>query len=218
MTCPPDPPHPEERTHPGRPLDARRDADLRQAALELVAEIGYDRMTIDAVAARARAGKATVYRRWPSKAELVIDAFVHETLGAGELPDTGSLRGDLLALSRRLWDCPGPANRVRVMAGLVSALLSHPELRQAMNSISGPPHAVVQKIFRRAVQRGEIPAPPDLALVGTILPSVCMFHLVTTGKPPSVAMLEHVIDGVVLPAIGAGPAPARTRRPRPRKD
>jgi AcrR family transcriptional regulator len=208
-----------ERSHPGRPLDARRDADLRRAALELVAEIGYDRMTIEAVAARAKAGKATVYRRWPSKAELVIDAFVNEALGAADLPDTGSLRGDLLALARRLWQAPGPTNRARVMAGLVSGLLSHPELRQAMESVSGPPHALALEIFGRAVRRGEIPAAPDLALVGTILPSVCMFHLVTTGEPPTVGLLEQVIDRVVLPAVHAGgrlasrtPSPRRSRR------
>lgn len=214
-----DPARQVERSHPGRPLDARRDADLRQAALELVAEIGYDKMTIDAVATRARAGKATVYRRWPSKAELVIDAFVNEALGAAELPDTGSLRGDLLALSSRLWNGPGPANRARVMAGLVSGLLTHPELRQAMDSISGPPYTLVLEIFGRAVGRGEIPAPLDVALIGSIIPSLCMFHLVTTGEPPTVAFLEAVIDDVVLPASRAagGDAPTPQSRPRSRR-
>jgi AcrR family transcriptional regulator len=215
-----DPPRQLERSHPGRPLDARRDSDLRQAALELVAEIGYDRMTIDAVATRAKAGKATVYRRWASKAELVIDAFVREALGTDDLPDTGSLRGDLLALSRRLWEAPGPSNRARVMAGLVSALLSHPELRQAMDSVSGPPHTLVLEIFGRAASRGEIPVASDLALIGSILPSVCMFHLVTTGEPPTAALLENVIDHVVLPAIRAGASaqPDTPSRRRARRD
>lgn len=205
--------------HGGRPLDTRRDADLRRAALELVAEVGYDRVTIDAIATRARAGKATVYRRWSSKAELIIDAFVHEALGVDDLPDTGTLRGDLLALSRRLWEGPGPANRARVMAGLVSALLSHPELREAMDSISGTPQAVARELFSRAVARGEIAAPPDLALIGTVLPSVCVFHLVTTGEPPTAALLEDVIDRVVLPATRAGAStPGRRRGPRSKGD
>src|SRR5690242_17158347 len=87
-----------ERGRGGRSRDASRDDVLRRAALDLVTEIGYDRMTMDAVAARAGAGKATVYRRWSSKAELVGDALAHEH-GDGEVPDTGSLRGDLAALS-----------------------------------------------------------------------------------------------------------------------
>jgi AcrR family transcriptional regulator len=58
----------------GRSLDSSRDLALREAALALLAEVGYDRLTMDAVAARARAGKTTIYRRWPGKAELVVDA------------------------------------------------------------------------------------------------------------------------------------------------
>ncbi len=65
----------ETSTHRGRQLDASRDAALRDAALGLLAEIGYDRLSIDAVAARAKASKMTIYRRWSGKAELVVDAL-----------------------------------------------------------------------------------------------------------------------------------------------
>jgi AcrR family transcriptional regulator len=187
----------------GRPLDAGRDAALRSAALELLAEIGYDRMTIDAVAARAKAGKATVYRRWPSKADLVIDAFVNEALGAADLPDTGSLRGDALALARRLWDDDAPVPRARVMVGLISALLAHPELRETLATISRPPQSVVEELYRRAVSRGEIPEPEDLDLIGLVIPSMCIFRLVTTGEPPTPEFLEKVIDTVLLPSLRA---------------
>ena len=84
---------------------------LRDAALELLAEIGYDRLSIDAVAARAKASKMTIYRRWSGKAELVVDAL-SSLRKPGEVPDTGSLRGDLEAmaefqlLSNRLIDQP----------------------------------------------------------------------------------------------------------------
>src|SRR5580700_3381924 len=81
----------------GRRRDASRDDALRQATIELLAELGYDRLTIDAVAARARAGKATVYRRWANKAELVADALAQRH-AAMAVPDTGSVRGDFLAL------------------------------------------------------------------------------------------------------------------------
>src|ERR1700743_3597176 len=87
----------------GRPMDATRDDDILNAALDILAEVGYDGMTIDMVAARARAGKATLYRRWPSKTELVIDAVAcmkNKDIDFDSLPDTGTLRGDFIALMK----------------------------------------------------------------------------------------------------------------------
>src|SRR5580700_5639700 len=89
----------EAEHHGGRPLDASRDVALRDATLALLAEIGYDRLTIDAVAARAHSSKATIYRRWSGKAELVVDAL-HSLKGSPPTPDTGSLRGDLEAIAQ----------------------------------------------------------------------------------------------------------------------
>ena len=78
----------------GRYLDSSRDLVLREAALALLAEVGYDRLTMDAVAARARAAKTTIYRRWRDKAELVVDSL-NSLKGVPDIPDTGSLRDDL---------------------------------------------------------------------------------------------------------------------------
>src|ERR1700679_3413043 len=84
--------------HGGRPLDASRDDALRASALDLLATIGYDRLTIDKIAAHAGAGKATIYRRWSGKAELIVDALMCQKGALPAAPDTGSLRGDLTAL------------------------------------------------------------------------------------------------------------------------
>lgn len=191
----------DERSHGGRPLDATRDEALRRAALELVAEIGYDRLTIDAVAARARAGKATVYRRWAGKAELVADAFVCDAFEDLEAPDTGSLRSDLLAVSEQIWLRSGPVPRASVMAGMMSGLLASPELREAFQAAGRAPETVVGPIVRRAVRRGEIPHPADLDTVGLVMPAMCMFHLVKTGAAPDRSFFETVIDRIVLPAL-----------------
>ena len=78
----------------------RRDAAICDATLALLAEVGYDRMSMDAVAARAKASKATIYRRWPGKQELVLDAVRSRAPGMAVPEDTGSLRGDLLATYR----------------------------------------------------------------------------------------------------------------------
>src|SRR3954470_4023103 len=83
----------------GRPRDPRRRQAILDAATHLLTEVGYDRMTVDALAARAGVSKPTIYRRWPGgKPEIVADAIRSKRAEAGELPDTGSLRGDLMAL------------------------------------------------------------------------------------------------------------------------
>lgn len=191
----------DEKASVGRPLDSSRDDVLRQAALELIAEIGYDRLTIDAVAARARAGKATVYRRWSSKAELVVDAFVEHGFKKVDVPDTGTLRSDMLALSQQIWMQSGPVPRAAVMAGMMSAMLASPELREAFRAVATPPESVVGVVIQRAVERDEIPAPGDLDIIGAVMPSMCMFHLIKNGTAPDPQFFEAVIDRILLPAL-----------------
>ena len=191
----------------GRPLDASRDEALRQAALELVAEIGYDRLTIEAVAARVKASKATVYRRWNSKAELVADAFACGAFADGEPPDTGDLRSDLLALAERIWLGGEPVPRSQVMAGMLSAILGDPDLREALKGVATPP-AVATTIVERAVARGEIPAPRDLDTILSVVPGVCMFRLMKTGAAPDRQFFESLLDEVILPALGYSPPAA----------
>ncbi|HET7523950.1 MAG TPA: TetR/AcrR family transcriptional regulator [Acidimicrobiales bacterium] len=189
-----------DRAGGGRPLDTTRDEDLRQAALELVAEMGYDRLTIDAVAARVKASKATVYRRWNSKAELVADAFAYSGFAGVEPPDTGDLRSDLLTLAERVWLDDQRVPRSAVMAGMLSAMLANPELRDALKTMAAPP-VTATTIIRRAVERGDIPPPDHLETVLSVIPGLCMFRLMKTGIAPDRAFFETVIDAVILPAL-----------------
>src|ERR1700678_756573 len=142
----------EIAAHRGRQLDATRDAALREAALELLAEIGYDRLSIDAVAARARASKTTIYRRWSGKAELVADA-ISSLRKPGAVPDTGSLRGDLEAMARSS-DSPDIRFDAQLVLGLVTALARDPELRQIIREqFLGRGGIRLSQIFQRAVAR-----------------------------------------------------------------
>jgi len=192
-----------ERSHGGRSRDASRDDTLRRAALDLVTEIGYDRLTMDAVAARAGAGKATVYRRWPNKAELVGDALAHQHV-EGEVPDTGSLREDLAALPGQLLAGQDPLYKARLVTGLASAMLADAELRRAFDSLAPPTERAVATIIERAVARGEIGAPADPAMLAAILPALGLHRLIFTGGGPDVDYAAAVIDNVLLPAIMAG--------------
>lgn len=190
----------------GRPRDASRDADILDAALEILAETGYDGMTIDQVAARAKAGKATLYRRWPSKAELVLDAVA--CMKAGELdpenvPDTGTLRGDLVAMIKTPSMRDGE-QKLRVMAGVVSMMNAQPDLVDALHAALVEPRAAVNRvIFGRAIARGEIPADADVEMLCVLGPSLVSYQVLMLRKPVDRATLIRNIDRVILPAAFA---------------
>lgn len=193
----------------GPRLDPSRDADLRAAALELVAEVGYDRLTIDMVAARAGAGKATVYRRWANKAQLVADALLARQADRVEV-DTGSLRGDLDELCRRLSPGSESPDKARLIAGLVSAMLTDPALRDALATFVTPPELEIATIIDRAVARGEIAAPKDAGLVASVVPALCLHRLIESGEVSDATFLDQVISSILLPALIAPPQPARS--------
>ena len=193
----------------GRKRDLSRDAEILDAALEVLAETGYDGMTIDMVAARAKAGKATVYRRWASKGELVIEAVAcmkQNDISAEKLPDTGTLRGDLIAMvkPRTIEDAQ---QKLRVMAGVMSLLGQSPELAEAAREAIVEPRMAVNRMFlRRAIDRGEISPDVDIERIAAISQSMGAFRMLMEQKPVDREFVISVIDGIVLPAVGIDPA------------
>ena len=124
----------ERPSRGGRPRDEAREQAILDAAIDLVAEVGYDAMSIEAVAARAKSSKATIYRRWPGKAELVAEAMRRRAEPVLEdLPDTGSLRGDLLALVQRMFDGMKGVDG-GLMCGLAVAVRTDAEFGRLMAS------------------------------------------------------------------------------------
>jgi AcrR family transcriptional regulator len=189
----------------GRKRDLTRDPAILDAALEVLAETGYDGMTIDMVAARAKAGKATLYRRWPSKAELVFDAVAcmkQAEIDFSQLPDTGTLRGDLVAMIKPPSIKDGE-KKLKIMAGLVSMLAKHPDLAEAANAAIVEPRARVNRmLMRRAVDRGEISPDCDIDTLALISPSMVSYRVLILRKPIDREYLISLIDGVLLPACG----------------
>jgi AcrR family transcriptional regulator len=194
----------------GRKRDHSRDGVILQAALDVLAEVGYAGMTIDMVAARAKAGKATVYRRWASKEELVLEAVARTRRGElplDELPDTGTLRGDLLALLTPLPRAEAE-KRMRVMAGLASMAVTHPGFDEAVNDTMVASWAMAYRaLMQRAVERSEIPDTADIETVSQVIPSVAAYRTLIRRKPFERDFLTTWIDGVVLPALHHGATP-----------
>lgn len=205
--------HIEETPHAtpklGRKRDHSRDPDILDAALDVLAETGYDGMTMEMVATRAKAGKATLYRRWPSKDELVIDAIACMKRGdfdRDHLPDTGTLRGDLVAMIKPHAIEDGP-RKMRIMAGLMSMISRTPELAEAARAAIVEPRASANRILlQRAVDRGEIPADCDIDNLATLSQSMAIYNVLVLQKPVTRDFFIQVIDGVVLPAVGLGHA------------
>ena len=204
----------DQRPSGGRSLDATRDAALRSAALELLAEIGYDRLTIDAVAARAHASKTTIYRRWSGKAELIVDALNTEK-GPPATVDTGSLASDLASIAA---NAMGTDNQfdARVMTGLITAVAHDPELRRVFRErLIDPRTAGIKAVFERAVARGEIPTERNLDLLVSVFPALMLQHLLIVGEIPDAAFAGQVMTDVVIPLATAptgSPTDSRTRR------
>ncbi|MGH9103248.1 MAG: TetR/AcrR family transcriptional regulator [Acidimicrobiales bacterium] len=200
-----------EGRQPGRPRDPTRDDAIRQAAQELLVEVGYDLLTVEAVAARAHASKATIYRRWPSRAELVIDA-VGCLARLPDLPDTGSLEEDL----RMILEAKGVVDdfRLGVMSGLVSALPRNPDLArvfrdQFVASRSRP----LRRVFDRAVARKEIPADRDLDLLTAVFAAMLTHRALIVGKPVDSTYLRTVVEQILLPLAIAPSTTAGGARP-----
>ncbi|WP_344372290.1 TetR/AcrR family transcriptional regulator [Agromyces tropicus] len=195
----------------GRKRDHTRDPEILEAAIDVLAETGFEGMTIDMVATRARAGKATIYRRWPSKADLVLDAVAcmkASELDADHLPDTGTLRGDLVAMIRPK-TIEEAQRKLRIMAGLFGMISTTPELADAAHAAIIEPRAAVNRaLLRRAIERGEVRDDVDVDLIASITPAMVAFRLLVERRPVDSGYLVSLIDGVLLPAAGVVPGPA----------
>ncbi len=192
----------------GRKRDHSRDPEILGAALDVLAETGYDGMTIDMVAARAKAGKATLYRRWASKSDLVIDAVAcmkRDELDPANLPDTGTLRGDLVALVRPPSIAEGE-RKMHIVSGLISMISRSPELAEAVRGAFVEPRAAANRILiRRAIERGEIRADVDVETLSMLVPSMAAYRLLLQHGALDRDFLIGVIDGILLPAVGIRP-------------
>ena len=181
-------------------LDGEREQAILRATFALLGEVGYQGLRVDAVATRAKASKATLYRHWPSKASLVADA-VRLCKGGGEAaPDTGSLRGDLVgwfgALAEKMTGEEGP-----LLAGLVMAMHNDPELATEMRSLHDSKTPIAADICARAEARGELKPGYDVGLIDEIVPGQLFMHSFARGGPLDAQFIDHLVDDIILPLL-----------------
>lgn len=185
---------------------APRESAICSAALELLVEVGYDRMSMDAVAARAHASKATIYRHWLGKRELVLDAIRSRSAHTVEPVDTGSLRGDIVATLRAMADGIG-AEDAALMAGILRAMRSAPELADCMRSkVLEDKRNISRTIVGRAVARGELGTHADPGVFHEVAPALMFFRVLVTGQPVDDEFLAHVADDVLVPLLSCSGA------------
>jgi AcrR family transcriptional regulator len=200
---------PTEPALRGRPRDPRRREAILQAAIALVAEVGYDRMTVEALAARAGVSKPTLYRRWPGgKKEIVVDAIRSKHAEFDSLPDAGSLRGDLLALLGKMIERTD--EDAHLAGGLISQLRDSEELATLMRE-----EVIVHErrrydvLIQRAVTRGELSADARITpLLSDVAGSIVFARAVITMEPLDRPFLEELVDHVLLPVLNPLPKEA----------
>ncbi|MFZ1175170.1 MAG: TetR/AcrR family transcriptional regulator [Mycobacterium sp.] len=177
-----------------------REAELLAVTLRLLQEHGYDRLTVEAVASAARASKATVYRRWPSKAELVLAAFIEGVRQVAVPPDTGTLRGDLLRLGETI--CQQGRQHASTIRAVLVEVSRHPALNDAMqHQFIDQRKALIQHVLQQAVDRGEIVEAAIVDELWDLLPGYLIFRSITSDRPPTRRTVQVLVDEVILPGL-----------------
>ncbi|MEV6065999.1 TetR/AcrR family transcriptional regulator [Nocardia sp. NPDC052001] len=188
----------------GRPRDSVREGEILACVLELLGETGYDALTFEAVARRARASKATLYRRWETKREMVVAAVkAGPASGSSADPvDTGTLRGDLLALCERLDTTMRSADSTMSLM-LLQAGLEDPDLCRYIEDVTGPTGAKLPaSVLSAAIERGELPVGAQPFPYEEITGSVLLLRRLN-GLPTGSEYLAHLVDTILIPALRA---------------
>ncbi|GIE30651.1 TetR family transcriptional regulator [Actinoplanes italicus] len=182
-------------------LDPAREQAILEAIRELLTEVGYDRMSIDEVARRARASKATIYRRWSGKPDMVAAALHGMMIDHPPLPDTGTLRGDLIGAMNAF--CRVYERKQPIVLSLLAAIRSDPSLGRVLHEHvleSGVTDATA--VFQRAVARGDLTAAPNVGAVVEVGKALLWHRLLLSGEPLDEAWVIHIVDDILRPLLG----------------
>ncbi len=187
----------QPRNRPGRPRSEESRAAVLRATSELLHEVGLRAMTTEEIASRSGASKATIYKWWPNKYAVAIDAFLSEMMAESSDPDTGSARDDLTAVVRGLLHFyTGPSGRV--FAQLVGEAQADPSIqRELRTNLVDSRRDLFRSIWDRGVDRGELRADvdPDTALDLVVGPA--LYRLMIGHAPLSDEAADALVDAAI---------------------
>ncbi|MCU1640095.1 MAG: TetR family transcriptional regulator [Nocardia sp.] len=180
-------------------------AAIRAAAFEELADVGYGKLSMEAVARRAGVSKPTLYRRWPGKEQLVLALVEEVAVDAADTPDTGSLRGDLRAFLEAAAAGLTHPLAARIIPDLLAQAMRTPALATALQTGVGEGRRVkVAALLERAIERGELPAEVNLELALDFLLAPLFWRGLRGGDPTAPEYLDE-LTGMLLAALGATP-------------
>lgn len=184
----------------GRPRTEGTRVAVVQALIALVGEQGYAKTSMDEVAERAGVSKATIYRRWPSKDALIVDAH-RALLDATDAPDTGTLRGDLLALLDRVADMIEDGDVIGMMQASVGEMMTNAELAEVFRQqVMEPRLELIHAVFARAHERGELRPGVDWRVMAYALIGSNIFRVAFMGEPPDREANRRLVEMIVRDA------------------
>lgn len=181
---------------PGRPRDPELDGQILQATIELLCEEGFAGTSVEAVAERAGVGKATIYRRWPTREGLLLAA-------GGEMgpcprdPDCGNLRDDLIELIGGLVSMVTRTPVGALLPATVDEAARNPEMRTRLDAFIAERRMPVRAALARAADRGELRPWIDHELVVDLLAGPVFTRVLLTGTPLEKDMAEHIVDAIL---------------------
>jgi AcrR family transcriptional regulator len=181
----------------GRPRSALADQAIREAAIDLFSERGFAGFSVEDVAERAGVSKATVYRRHPSKVDLVVEAASCLATDEITFPDTGNLRDDVRGLARSLVDTFATSPAGRVMPVMTVERNRYPELDAGYRRFLADRKTRTRKLLQRAVDRGELPPDADVAVMGSMLVGPIFHRLMITQEPVDDAFVDKLVDALL---------------------
>lgn len=179
----------------GRPRSPQADQAIFDATRRLLESVGYQRLTIEGVAAEAGVAKTTIYRRYPHKAHLVLAEMSQAARDAPtDLPDTGSFHGDLVAIAHLIRDEICPSSPSSVSAALMTEAISDPEFADQVRAFADVRFEQGRPLYDRAVARGELRADVDWRVVSEMLVGWIFHASVASRREPDDAALAHAVD------------------------
>jgi AcrR family transcriptional regulator len=180
----------------GRPRDARVDAAVMDATRALLAERGFAGTTVEAIAGRAGVGKATIYRRWPTREALLL-AVTTADLPEAPIPDTGDLRQDLLTIFTRLAEQLRTAGPASYIGDLIGESMRNPEMRKDFQAMIQQRRSLCADIVAQARKRGEVRKSVDPDVVLDLIAGAIFYRKLFYDGPADAAFVKVTVDAVL---------------------